>query len=526
MTLVGGILNTNNNHNSSCHSLSSDFPTLAKYSILVAEDEALERELLVDQLSRWKLHVKAAADGREALSLLKKDDSIRLLITDMQMPELGGLGLLEEIKGLARPKLYSIVLSGIGDRQTMINALQAGATDYMVKPCHPEQIFARLEVLNKMMALDEGYQALVRALFDVMGDMLGSRDIYSLDHSLRVAAISQRIGQEIGQIDPSRKLSSEELKTLEMGCLVHDIGKVAIPDDILLKPGCFNHVDRQIMQMHPIIGAKFLEGRYPDDRITDIILHHHERLDGTGYPSGLKGDEISNMVRIVSVADVYEALIAKRPYKAPMTTTEAIETLRDEAKEGRLDQEAVDALEKVVASWDPLTIQRYPYKEIDIIESFRKTAYFKEPLCTFYNYRYLLTLDKTVDLSVCEPEYYMILIKFKGLKQINLKRGYPETDQILDKIGEGLQKSINNFAKEYNDIKGKALLFRMGADYLIFVSYPLDCLKKLSGQIRIQLDIYKDQWGFEAKSFFKSFPYNCSIEKSLKQFLKMVATDL
>ena len=324
-------MNTNNNHNNPYHSIFSNF---ANYPILEAEDEALERELLAAQLSEWKPHLKAAPDTGEAQSLLKENDTILLLITDRQMPE----------------------LSGLGRSQTTTDALQARTTDYMVKSCHPEQIFARLAVLDQIMALEEGYQTLVSAPFDVMGDMFGSRDIYSLDHSLRVAAISRRIGLHLG-------LSSEDLKILEMGCLVHDIGKIAVPDDILLKPGCFNDVDRNIIQMHPTIGAKFLEGRYSDDRITDIILHHHERLNGTGYPSGLKGDDIGLMVRIVSVADVYEALIVKRPYKTAMSSTQAIETLRNEVKEGLLDQSVVEVLEKVVASWDPPTIQRHSYKE-------------------------------------------------------------------------------------------------------------------------------------------------------------------
>ena len=171
-----------------------DLPVLSKYGVLVAEDVAQERELLVAHLSEWGLNATGAADGREALSILIKDDTIRLLITDLHMPELGGLELLQEVKNLARPKLYSIVLSGIKDRQTLINALQAGATDYMVKPCHPEQIFARLAVLDQVMALEEKHQALIKDLFDVMGEMLGSRDSYSLEHSLRVAAISRRKG--------------------------------------------------------------------------------------------------------------------------------------------------------------------------------------------------------------------------------------------------------------------------------------------------------------------------------------------
>jgi putative nucleotidyltransferase with HDIG domain len=193
------------------------------------------------------------------------------------------------------------------------------------------------------MALEEKYQALIKDLFDVMGEMLGSRDPYSWEHSLRVAAISRRIGLRQG-------LSSEELEVLEMGCLIHDIGKIAIPDDVLLKPGRFNNIDRQIMNMHPTIGAKYLAFRYPDDRITEIVLYHHERLDGSGYPAGLKGDDISPMVRIVSVADIYEALIAKRPYKSSISSTQAIEILKDEAREGRLDQNVVEALEDTEAS--------------------------------------------------------------------------------------------------------------------------------------------------------------------------------
>ncbi len=175
----------------------SHLPVLSKYGVLVAEDVAQERELLVAHLSEWGLNATTAVDGKEALSILIKNDTIRLLIADLHMPGLGGLELLQEVKNLTRPKLYSIVLGGIKDTQTLINALQAGATDYMVKPCHPEQIFARLAVLDQVMALEEKHQALIKDLFDVMGEMLGSRDSYSLEHSLRIAAISRRKGRSL-----------------------------------------------------------------------------------------------------------------------------------------------------------------------------------------------------------------------------------------------------------------------------------------------------------------------------------------
>ena len=489
----------------------SDLPVLSKYGVLVAEDVAQERDLLVAHLSEWGLNTTGAADGKEALHILTKDETIRLLITDLHMPGFGGLELLQEVKNLARSKLYSIVLSGIKDRQTLINALQSGATDYLVKPCHPEQIFARLAVLDQVMALEEKHQALIKDLFDVMGEMLGSRDPYSLEHSLRVAAISRRIGLRQG-------LSSEELEVLEMGCLIHDIGKIAIPDNILLKPGRFNDADRQIMNMHPTIGAEYLAKRYPDDRITEIVLYHHERLNGSGYPAGLKENNISPMVRIVSVADTYEALIAKRPYKSSISGTQAIEILKYEAREGRLDPNIVEAMEKVVSNWNPLTIQRrHLPMDIDALEFFRRTTYFREPMCSFYNHRYLLTSDRITALSSYRPQYFMIFINFENLNQINQKLGYLKTELILDAIGENMQQAINDFSKTNSDINSEALLFRKGSDYLIFANYPRDFIQQLSDLIQDQLHTCKNELELETNFLLEPFPSTCSLEDALNQ---------
>ncbi len=363
------------------------------------------------------------------------------------------------------------------------------------------------------MALEEKHQALIKDLFDVMGEMLGSRDPYSLEHSLRVTAISRRIGLLQG-------LSSEELEVMGMGCLIHDIGKIAIPDDVLLKPGQFNNIDRQIMNMHPTIGAKYLATRYPDDRITEIVLYHHERLDGSGYPAGLKGNDISPMVRIVSVADIYEALIAKRPYKSSIPSTQAIEILKDEARRGRLDQNVVEALEEIVSDWNPLTIQRHSYRDIDKLELFRRITYFREPMCSFYNYRYLLTLNKITALSLDRPKYFTIFINFNNLKQINKKWGYLRTDQMLDEIGENIQQSISDFSKTNSDTNGKALLFRRASDYLIFANYPLDSIQQLSNLIQDQLHTCKNEWELEASFLLKTFPSTCSLENALNQLLE------
>lgn len=493
---------------STCH----DLPTLGRYSVLVAEDEALERELIVEYLAEWGIRTRAAANGWEALAILKKDDTVRLLITDLQMPGMDGLQLLRTIKGTGRGKLYSIVLSGLSDRLTLTSALGAGATDYMVKPCHPEQIFARLAVLDKVMSLEEGYQALVKDLFDVMGEMLGSRDIYTLEHSLRVAAISRRTGRLLG-------LGQDELDALEMGCLVHDIGKIAVPDDVLLKPGSFDTMDRHIMNMHPTIGARFLAPRYPDDRVTEIVLQHHERLDGSGYPAGLKGDAIGPLVRIVAAADVCEALIAKRPYKSPMTQDQALEVLRQEARRGRLDSVAVTALEKAVENWNPLAIQRPMHVDGVTIEAFRKIAYFREPMCTFYNYRYLLALERTMDLAGDGGMYHLILIDFRNLGELNQRWGYRRADQFLDEFGENLQQALRQIDTLAASSRSQHLLCRKGADYLVFINAPLEKLRLIADLLRSQMDMSLEQWGLKADLHLESFPPTCPIEKALDQLL-------
>jgi GGDEF domain-containing protein len=219
------------------------------------------------------------------------------------------------------------------------------------------------------------------------------------------------------------------------------------------------------------------------------------------------------------VADTYEALIAKRPYKSSIPAIQAIEILKDEARERRLDQNVVEALEEVVSDWDPLTIQRHPGKEIDDLELFRRITYFREPMCSFYNYRYLLILDKIITLSTDRPEYFMILINFKNLKQIDRNLGYLRTDQILDEIGENIQQSISDFFKTNSDINGKALLFRRASDYLIFTNYPHDCMQQLSDLIQDQLDTCKNQWELETGFLLESFPSTCSLEDALNQLL-------
>ncbi|HID97295.1 MAG TPA: HD domain-containing protein [Thermodesulfobacteriaceae bacterium] len=289
---------------------------------------------------------------------------------------------------------------------------------------------------------------------------------------------------------------------------------------MLLKPSFFNKYDRWLMNMHPSIGAKFLATRYPDDRVTEIVLQHHERLDGSGYPAGLKGDDLSLMVRIVNAADIYEALIARRPYKAPKSPDRAIRILWQDAENGKLDSNVVSTLARTVEEWDPLTIRRPSFGDIKYLESFKQVTYFREPMCSFYNYRYLLTLDRSNEILLGPDDYNILYIDFKGLFLLNQQIGHLKVDQLLDGIGEKIQMLLNYFSETNSGIPGETLLFRRGSGYIVFISYPRDTLKQVISQIQEQVAAFSSRKNIKAVMIHKSFPCTCSLEEALNSLLE------
>lgn len=359
---------------------------------------------------------------------------------------------------------------------------------------------------------NEEKDALILDLFEIMYEMLANRDYSTFEHAFRVAEISRRIGLELD-------LSLEELEILKHGCLVHDIGKVAIPDDVLLKPGLFDGIDRKIMQVHTLVGARLFSKHHHDERIRDIILHHHERLDGSGYPKGISGDEIGLLERIVAVADVYEALVSRRPYKRPLSHKRALDILQLEAKEGKLDRQIVKTLEIVTETWNPLEIScefRADYTED--LEVFRNMTYFKEPLSDFYNYRYLLYLDdaRMLKKKNRETPYHIVLASFVEMKKFNRHQGFIKADQILDDIGQRLhhvseQYNINGDCQDFNNV----MLLRKGSDFIIYSECEDDQVEDILDKIRMQLDEANNDWGLRSKHIHRKFDSSYPTELAL-----------
>jgi putative two-component system response regulator len=288
--------------------------------VLIADDDPIALELLRDALSEAGHDVACAADGAEALALLGRGE-YQILITDWEMPRLDGIALCKEVR---RGSLggggyvYVILLTSHGTSAERVRGLSAGADDFMTKPFEPQEMLARMQAAERLLSLETRDVAIF-----AMAKLAESRDVETGAHLERVMNYSRilaqqlpAMGQYVDEIDP------EFVRLLYSTSPLHDIGKVGIPDGVLLKAGRLDDREFEIMKTHAAIGAETLDAalqRFPGAKFLrmarDIAASHHERWDGQGYPAGLAGEAIPLCGRIVAVADVYDALTSKRVYK-------------------------------------------------------------------------------------------------------------------------------------------------------------------------------------------------------------------
>ena len=505
--------------------------------ILIVDDDACIRDVIKMIVAAQGYECHSAANGLEAVEALKHDQ-FAVVITDMMMPMMDGMQLLKHVNK-EYPDTDVLVVTGHSDTFLYSNIINSGGTDYIIKPFEGDELEAKLNRIfrerklihgmereiadrclvekNLLLAkqeVEEANQAkdlLINDLYGIMDEMLSNRDHYTFEHALRVAEISKRIGTKL-------EMSIADLGVMERACFVHDIGKVAIPDDVLLKPGQFDQQDREIMKIHPEFGAKLFARKHHDPRISFIIRHHHERLDGSGYPDGLKGDDLDDMVRIVSVADVYESLVAQRPYKNPMSKDEALAILNLEAVRGTLDGRIISLLSKVLESWNPLDISREMAADYMVdLEIFRRKTYFREPLSDFYNYRYLTFLDDAKLLKSSDTPYYLIITNFLGINNFFKVTGHTTTDQILDEIGQNFHAIVEGFNAKLPGGNGVAKMFRKGFDYLFYVECQSESFDVFLNDIEGQLNQLHSDWKLRSNPFSNRFTHGQSIEKALNE---------
>ncbi len=335
--------------------------------VLVVDDEPAVRKMLTTLLSQAGVPCSAAANAREALTVLEKT-SFQAVISDLRMGATSGLELLQEVRAHF-PNLAFIMATGVDDVRVGVQAMKLGADDYLLKPFDIDVVLASLqralerkqlerEVENYRRHLEEmvsqrtqELQAAMTELehshsatLEALGSAIDLRDGPTAGHSRRVLLYSVKIAEAIGGME-------DQLKTLGMGAWLHDIGKLAIPDGILLKPGALNEQEREIMQRHVALGYDLVKGIPFLADAAEIILAHHERHDGSGYPRGLRGKDIPMFARIFAVADSFDAMTSDRPYRSALPVQTARSVI--DAGGGKLfDPEIVDVFFAVgEAAW-------------------------------------------------------------------------------------------------------------------------------------------------------------------------------
>jgi putative two-component system response regulator len=286
--------------------------------ILIVDDDMISRELLRSALEESGYSVVMAENGAEAMAIFETE-RIRFVITDWEMPEMSGVELCRRIRRRSlHGYVYLILLTGRGKSREIVEGMSAGADDFIVKPFNGPELLVRVRAGERILSL-ETRELLIFSL----AKLAESRDPETGRHLERVQNYCRLLAQEMASMPKYAGIIDDEFVHLVYQTSpLHDIGKVGIPDSILLKPGRYSDDEFELMKAHTTIGAETLDAalaQNPKARFLqvarEIAAAHHERYDGRGYPLGLSGEEIPLSARIVAVADVYDALTSKRVYK-------------------------------------------------------------------------------------------------------------------------------------------------------------------------------------------------------------------
>jgi putative nucleotidyltransferase with HDIG domain len=308
--------------------------------ILVVDDEEAIREIVTSMLTSASYKCRQAGSGLQALALLDSGEEFELMLSDLMMAELDGIGLLERTKERF-PDMPVVMVTAVHDISVALGAIRNGAYDYLLKPFEREQLLAtvRRALENRRLKLENrAYQTNLEALvaarteqlrkamsnlersyditLEALGDALDLKDAETEGHSKRVTAFTIAIARQMG-------LSTDQIRVIARGAFLHDIGKMAIPDAILRKPGALSSDETAIMREHCYRGYQILKKIPFLSEASDIVYSHQEKYDGTGYPRGLKGNDIPLGARIFAVADTLDAITSDRPYRPAQSVAAA-----------------------------------------------------------------------------------------------------------------------------------------------------------------------------------------------------------
>ncbi len=305
-------------------------------SIVLVVDDIEGNALLLQSLLAPDRHtVRVAGDGGEALRLMREAPP-DLVLMDVMMPLVDGFDACRAIKQDPRLRLIPVVLvTSLNDSASRLRGIDAGADDFVSKPFNAHELRARVRSLLRIKSytddLDNAESVIISLALTIE-----ARDAATSGHCQRLAQYASALGRTLG-------LAEDEIAALTRGGFLHDVGKVGIPDAILLKRGPLTPDEYELMKTHTIIGDRLCGELRSLRTVRPIVRHHHERLDGSGYPDGLSGDAIPLLAQITGIVDVFDAMTTDRPYRAALATVQAVEELRKEAARGWRSPELVGA---------------------------------------------------------------------------------------------------------------------------------------------------------------------------------------
>jgi cyclic di-GMP phosphodiesterase len=313
--------------------------------ILVVDDAEGQAQLLRRVLTTNSFDCCIVGTGEEAFDACVSFGADVVLL-DINLPGTDGIEVCKQLKAAPQTRFVPVlIMTGAGDRATCLAALEAGADDFLLKPLALPELRARVRSAARLKQYVDELDSVVAAIV-MLGSTIEARDPLTNGHCQRLASYATRLGNRLG-------LPAADVRLLSLGGYLHDLGKIAVPDAVLFKPGSLTSDERRLMQSHTLVGDQICTPLKSLARVRPIIRHHHEKLDGSGYPDGLKAGSVPLLAQIMSVVDVFDAMTTDRPYRRARPIWTALDALHTDAENGRRDRALIDEFSAMIHDADP-----------------------------------------------------------------------------------------------------------------------------------------------------------------------------
>lgn len=417
----------------------------ASLVLLYVEDDAVIRESMTTYLQKFFAHVVCAQDGVDGLEKYK-ETLFDVVITDLSMPKMGGIEMIKKIQEI-HPHQAIVITTAHSMSDYLVEAIRMGVDGYIIKPFDYEELNSELLKVSQKVykyAQNEEYKLHLEEMVEAksqelkkileyehenyektlfsMVEMIEARDTYTAGHSRRVAEYSKLIAQRMGY-------SNEECTKIYQAGFLHDIGKVATPDTVLLNPKKLNDIEYRLIQEHVKVGYQILKNVPMFEELSKIVRSHHERYDGAGYPDGLTADEIHPLSQIMIVADAFDAMTTNRIYKGRKSVDEALEELKKLSAIQFHPKVVEAALEVLKGICIDKSITQLP---ISILEEERFAYFYKDTISAAYNHNYL---DVMLIKNLQDKSYhYLDIFYLRHFSKFNKNQSWAEGDVLLSRV--------------------------------------------------------------------------------------------